>query len=338
MWKNQFKNGIKRDMPRKIEISHRTIIFAVVFLIFLWFLYFIRDILLELFFALFIMTILNPMVTKLSGWKVPRVLSVFLSYLLVFGVFGAAIAGIIPALVEQTTSFANNLPDFINKIGIGGIVNDQIIGQLLSQLGSLPGQVVKIGFNIFSNVLGVLTVLVFAFYLLLSRQKLGDQLGSFFGEEKAGKIGSALNLIEKRLGSWARGELTLMFVVGLTTFIGLTLLGIPYALPLALLAGLLEIIPTMGPIIAAIPGVLIGFSISPLMALAVAALAFLIQQLENYVLVPKIMGRSVGISPVVILLALAIGFRLVGVVGALISVPVVLILQVLSKEYFQAKD
>jgi predicted PurR-regulated permease PerM len=321
-------------MPRKIEISHRTIIFAVIFLISLWFLYFIKDILLELFLALFIMTILNPMVTKLSGWKVPRVLSVFISYLLVFGVFGAAIAGIIPALVEQTTSFANNLPDFMNKIGIGGLINDQVIGQLLSQLGSLPGQVVKVGFNIFSNVLGVLTVLVFAFYLLLSRQKLSDQLGSFFGEEKAKKIGSTLDLIEKRLGSWARGELTLMVVVGLANFIGLTLLGIPYALPLALLAGLFEIIPTMGPIIAAIPAVLIGLSISPIMALAVAALAFLIQQLENYILVPKIMGRSVGISPIIILLALAIGFRLIGVIGALISVPVVLVLQVLSREYF----
>ncbi|MEK7113016.1 MAG: AI-2E family transporter [Patescibacteria group bacterium] len=325
-------------MPRKIEISHRTIIFAVFFLIFLWFLYYIRDLILELFVALLIMTILNPFVTRLSKLKIPRAISVFVAYLVVFGIFGAALAGIIPPLIEQTSSFANNLPRYLSSLGIGGYINEQLTGELLSQLGSIPGQLVKVGLSVFSNVFAVITVLIFAFYLLLARDKLDDQLGFLFGEERKGELAKIMDLLESRLGGWARGELALMALVGVSNYIGLMILGIPFALPLAILGGLLEIIPYLGPVIAAVPAIVIGFSISPLMGLAVAALAFLIQQLENYLFVPKVMEKSVGVSPIVTLLALAIGFRIAGVVGAVISVPVVLTIQVLSKKYLFPKE
>jgi len=122
-------------------------------------------------------------------------------------------------------------------------------------------------------------------------------------------------------------------LVGTFTYLGLLILGIPFALPLALLAGVLEIIPYIGPIIAAIPAVLVGLSISPLMGLAVASLAFLIQQFENYLFVPKVMEKSVGVSPIITLVALVIGLRLAGVVGIIVSVPLVITLQVLGKQY-----
>ena len=325
-------------MPRKIEISHRTIIFAVLFLIFLWLLYYIRDLILELFVALLIMAILNPLVTRLSKFKIPRAISVFIVYLVVFGVFGAAIAGIIPPLVEQTTSFVNNLPKYLSSLGIGGYINEQITGQLLSQLGSIPGQIVKVGISVFSNVVAVITALILAFYLLLARNKLEDQLGLFFGDDKKRELGRIIDLLESRLGGWARGALTLMALVGVSNYIGLVILGIPFALPLAILSGLLEIIPYLGPVVAAIPAVIIGLSISPLMGLAVAALAFLIQQLENYLFVPKVMEKSAGVSPIVTLLSLAVGFRIAGVVGVVISVPVVLTVQVLLSKYLFPKD
>lgn len=325
-------------MPRKIEISHKTIIFSVIFLLFLWFLYLIRDIILEFFIALLIMTILNPLVAKLSRLKIPRAISVLLAYLIVFGLFGAAIAGIIPPLIEQTTSFANNLPGYLSNLQIGGIINRELTTELLSQLGSLPAQLVKIGLSFFSNLLAVLSVLIFAFYLLLARDRLDDQLGVFFGEDNRKKIGRILDVLEIKLGGWARGQLLLMVLIGLTTYFGLTLLGIPFSLPLAILAGLLEIIPYIGPIFAGIPAVIIAFSLSPIMGLAAIALLFLIQQLENYIFVPKIMEKSAGVSPIVTLLALAVGFRLMGIVGAVISVPLVLTLQILSREYLLAKS
>lgn len=320
-------------MLRKIEISHRTVIFTVFFLIFLWFLYFIKDIILTLFAAVLIMIVLNPLVTRLTKWKIPRVLSVIISYVLVLGAFGGALALIIPPMVEQSTNFATNLPLYLQNLGIG----DQVVNNLLSQLGSLPGQVVKLGVSVVSNILVVFSVLIFAFYFLLYRTKLDSILSSFLDDAKKGKVIKILDLIEIKLGGWARGELTLMFAVGSLIYLGLILLGIPYALPLAILAGLLEIVPMLGPIIAAVPAVIIGLSISPIMGLAAAALAFLVQQLENYILVPKIMEKSVGVSPVITLIALTIGFRLLGVAGALMSVPVVIAIQIILKENLQEK-
>jgi predicted PurR-regulated permease PerM len=324
-------------MVRKVEISHKTIVFAVFFLISLWFLYFIRDLILQLFVALLLMTILNSAVAKLSQKHVPRILSVAITYILVLAVFGLAIGGLIPPLVDQTTNFANNLPAYLSNLGISRLVSEQITTQLITQLGSLPGQVVKVGTLVFSNILSVVAVLIFTFYLLLIREKLDDFLGFFFGEEKVKEIARFFDKLELRLGGWVRGEIILMILVGLLNFIGLTLLGIPFALPLAILAGLLEIIPMLGPFFAAIPAVIIALSISPIMAVAVAALAFFVQQLENYVFVPKVMEKSVGVNPLITLIALSIGFKLLGVVGAIISVPIVITLHVLLLDRLQEK-
>jgi len=324
-------------MPRKVEISHKTVIFTVLFLLSLWFLYVIKDIIFGLFVALLIMAILNPLVTKLSKVGIPRGVSVLVVYLAVLGIFGLAIAAIIPPLVEQTSSLISRLPAYLSNLGVNRVISGDIAGQILSQIGSIPGQAVKVGFSIFSNLLGAITVLIFAFYLLLVRDKIDDQLGFLIGEDKRKKIGSTIDLLESRLGGWARGEFVLMAVIGVASFLGLTILGIPYALPLAILAGLLEIVPYFGPIISAIPAVIIGISISPLMGLATIALAFLIHQSENYFFTPKIMEKSVGVNPVITLLALSIGFRLAGMVGAVISVPVVLTIHVLASGYLSSK-
>ncbi len=324
-------------MPRKIEISHKTIIFIVLFLIFLWFLYVVRDIILQFFVALLIMTILNPFVSRLSRHRIPRGVSILLSYILIFSIISLSIAALVPPLIEQTSAFANSLPRFINNLGISSVLSDQLTQQLVSQLASVPAKLVTLTLSLFSNVIGVVAVLVFTFYLLSDREKVSNQLGLFVGENKNKEITRLINILEGRLGGWARGQLGLMLVIAFANYIGLSLLGIPYALPLSILAGLLEIIPYIGPIIAAIPAVVIGFGTSPILGMAVAAMAFLIQQLENYVFVPKIMQKSAGVNPIITLLALAIGFRLAGVIGLLISVPFYIIFQVLANEYILKK-
>jgi predicted PurR-regulated permease PerM len=134
-----------------------------------------------------------------------------------------------------------------------------------------------------------------------------------------------------------RGELTLMTIIGVLTYIGLSLLGIPYALPLAILAGFLEIIPGIGPILSAIPGILLGLTISPVMAIAAAALYFLIQQIENTVIVPKVMQKATGINPLVTMISLAVGFKMAGVLGAILAVPIVIVLHVFVVEILSWK-
>lgn len=322
-------------MPRKVEISHKTIIFTVLFLGSLWFLYFVRDIVLQLFVAILLVAILNPLVVKLSKFKVPKVISILLSYLLIFGFLGFAIASILPPLIEQTTNLINAFPTYFQSLEISKYANDDLVKQIVSQLGYVPTQIIKTGFSLFGNILSILTVLIFAFYLLLVREKLDDNLEFLFGKEKIKSITKLINVLEMRLGGWARGQFLLMFSIGVLSYIGFTVLGIPYALPLALLAGTFEIIPYVGPIIAAIPAIILGFSTSPFLGFAAVGLAILIQQLENYVLVPKIMEKSTGVSPIVVLLSLAIGLRLEGIVGMIISIPVVLIIQTIVENKFE---
>lgn len=323
--------------PRKVEISHRTIVFAAAFLILLWFLFIIRDIILMFFVALLIMAVLNPWVTKLSKYKVPRAASVLVVYLVIFGLVAVTVAAVTPPLIDQTTTFIEIAPNILNSLGIEAVLRGQIASQLVSQLGAVPAQAARVTVSVFSNFLAVITTLIFAFYLLLARDKLDDQMGYFFGSKRRRELERIIDLLEKNLGSWARGQLALMIIVGIATYIGLTLLGVPFAVPLAILAGILEIIPYFGPIFSAVPAVIIGFGISPLIGSASIALYFLVQQLENYVLVPKVMQKTVGVNPVITLLALAIGFRLAGLVGIIISVPLVITIQLLYREYFLNK-
>lgn len=325
-------------MPRKIEISHRTIIFTVFFLLGLWFLFYIRDIILQIFVALLIMTILNPTVTKLQRYKIPRAVSVIIVYfLLILGLI-FSIVTLIPALVEQTANFSTALPNLLEDLNIPVFIVEQATRDLTSQIGALPSQILRISVSIFSNALALLATMFFALYFLLGRNSVENKLGDFLPSDQVKKIDHILHRLEKELGGWATGQIILMAMVGVTTYIGLLILGIPYALPLALLAAIFEIIPNIGPILSAIPAVLVGFGISPFTGAAVAALGFLIQQVENYVFVPKVMERSANVSPVVTLLSLVIGFRVAGIVGAILSVPIVITSRVIFSETIWKKS
>jgi len=317
-------------MPRKIEISHKTIIFTAVFISCLWFIFYIRDIVLQLFIALLLVSILNPFIIKLSKFKIPKIISIILSYVLIFGFLGSAIGSILPPLIEQTTNLASNLPIYFQNSDLSKYINEDLTKQFISQLGSVPNQIIKAGFSLFGNILSILTILIFAFYILLVRDKFDSSLEFLFGKEKARYVVDLINIMEIKLGGWARGQFLLMLTIGIFSYVGFLLLGIPYALPLAMLAGIFEIIPYIGPIIAAVPAIILGFSISPFLGFAAIGLAVLIQQIENYVLVPKIMEKSTGVSPIIILLSLAIGLRLAGIIGMIISIPIVIIIQTLA--------
>jgi len=309
-------------------------VFTVLFLGLIGFLYYIRDVILQVFVALLIMTILNPMVTRLHKLKVPRLASVLVVYVLVLGVFAGALAIMVPPFIEQTSSFASNLPQYMEELRLPAEVTASLEREVTSQIGKLPSQVVKISVSVFSNVLAVFTVLIFALYFLISREKLNEQLTVMFNDGiMAKRVDRVLNKLEYKLGGWMRAHIFLMGVVGMATYVGLIIIGVPFALPLAFLAGLLEIIPNVGPTVAAVPAVIIGFAVSPLTGLAAAALGILIQQVENYALVPKVMEKSVGVNPIITLFSLIVGLKLAGIMGAILSVPVVITTQVLLEEF-----
>jgi predicted PurR-regulated permease PerM len=326
---------MKKTM-KKVEISHRTIVFTVLFLISLFLLYQIRQVLTVFFVSLILMFALNPSVLRLESFRVPRVLAILFIYLLVFGTLGLVIAGVIPPLVDQTTILINRLPIYVQSLGLPSFDHNFLANQF-SQLGSLPASVLKVTVSLFNNLLAIFILAVLTFYLLMERKKLDRYLLFLFGPDGEKKAKVFVDELEKRLGGWVRAQIALMVIIGLMSYFGLRLLGIEFALPLALLAGVLEIIPNVGPTLSAIPAVLAGLAISPLMGLAVLALYFLIQQLENALIVPQIMSKEVGINPLLALLSLIIGFELGGVVGMILAIPVVLLGQVIASEIFASK-
>lgn len=323
-------------MPKKVEISHRTIVFTVFFLILLWLLFQIRQILIALFVSVILMAALNPLIDRLERFKLPRVLAILLIYIFIFGLFGIVLAGVIPPLVDQTRTLISRLPEYSQSLGLPEI-DQNVIESQISQLGSLPANILKITVSVFSNLVAVFTLMVITFYLLLERKNLDRYLLVLFGPDGEEKAENFVNEVERKLGGWVRAQVTLMVIIGAMSYLGLRLLGIDFALPLALLAGVLEIIPNIGPTISAIPAFLAGLAISPMMGLAVLALYFLIQQVENVVIVPQVMRREAGVNPLVTIIALIVGFKLAGAVGAVLAIPVVLLIQITASDVFASK-
>jgi len=318
-------------MPTKIEISHRTIIFTAVFIAAIWLILQIREILFLLFIGFIIMSALRPTVDWSEKRRIPSVVSILFIYILVFGVFGVSLVSTIPSLVVQFGHFIQALPSFIARV----IPNLNIdLNAFSQQIAPLSQNLVMLTVSVFSNIITIVTVLVFTFYLLLERKHTEAVLASFISEDLAKRINSVIERIELRMGAWVQGQLLLMLFIGVLSYIGLLVLKVDFVLPLAILAGLLEIVPTIGPIFSAIPAVIIGLSISPVTALMVGVLFFIIQQLENTLIVPYIMKKSIGLSPILTIISLMIGGKLAGITGVVLAVPVVLVIQEILHELF----
>ena len=163
-------------------------------------------------------------------------------------------------------------------------------------------------------------------------------LTQFFSDEKTNRVVSIFEKVEKRMNAWFWGEAVLMVLVGLLTFLGLNLIGMKYALPLAVLAGLLEVVPNLGPVISAVPAALVGFSQSYMMGIAALALAFIVQQLENNLIVPFVMKKAVGLNPIITLIALVVGGKLAGVLGVLLAIPISLFVETVLVEILATKQ
>lgn len=318
----------------KIEISIKTVLITLSILASFWLVLQIQDILFLLFIAFLLMTAIYPLVLFLERFRVPRALGILVIYAVVFGLFGASFVGAIPSLITQSTNLIEQLPSFIARILPYWNID---ISSFTQQMAPFGQSLVKVTLGVFSNILAFVTVLVFTFYFLMERRHADEILNSIFGPQVAYRGLLLLRQVERRLGFWVRGELLLMTAVGVCSYIGLSILHVEFALPLAILAGLLEVIPMIGPTISAIPAILVALAVSPFLALSVTALYIVVQQVENNLLVPIIMKKSVGFAPIVTILVLMIGGRLAGAVGAILSVPIALVIQEVATDFLFTK-
>lgn len=322
-------------MFRKIEISLRTVLATLAILAGLWLILQIKDILFLVFLAFLLMTAIYPMVLWLERFRIPRPISTLLIYFVVLGVLGVIVGSAVPALVSQSTKLAAALPGTAARVLPYWNIDFQTIS---GQIAPLSANVLSVTLGIFSNILTTFMVFIITFYLIVERRRAEATLTGFFGAATGKKVAEILRVTERRLGAWVRGELLLMTFCGVLIYIGLVILHIDFALPLAIIAALLEIVPMIGPVIAAVPAVLLALAVSPVLALSVVILYIVIQQVENNIFVPIVMKRSVGLSPLVTILALMVGARLGGIGGAVIAVPSVLVLQVILTSIVGAKN
>lgn len=313
-------------------MSRKTIVFTIFFLIFLYLLNQVSGVIITLFISFLIMTAIGPTVTWLEKWRIPRQLSAFVLLLLNLVIIASGIAALIPPIVDQTGAFLSQLPLLLTQLGI------QLDQNLIStQLGSIPQDIFKVISAAFSNALAIFAILVISFYLTVEKKQIFKRLTALFGNKQS-EIEELLLRIETGLGGWIRGEIILCTIIGVAVYIGLVSLSIPYAVPLAIIGGLLEAVPNIGPTVSMIPAAIVGFTISPLHGGAVMLLYFLIQQLENNLIVPFVMRKAVGLNPVVTIISLMIGLKLGGPLGAVLAIPLVITGQVLLPYLYKNRN
>ncbi len=285
---------------------------------------------------------ISPMVRRLNR-RLPLAAAIAVVYLGLFAVFAVLTTVIITPVVQQTTALIQSTPELLTQ------VQDQLadlqrrfrlppvtpnlqeyVAQIAQQAPALAAGVLNVTLGVVTSVAGVLVVLVMAFYWLLERRDIEGTWISLVPRARRAETREVIEEIEAKLGAYVRGQLILAGIVGLISFFGLLILDMPYILVLSLVAGIGELIPLAGAIIGAVPAVIIAFATqSPQEALLVLALYIAIQQFENNFLVPKVMQRSVGLSPLTVLLAVLAGAALLGIIGALLAVPIASALQVI---------
>lgn len=322
-----------------VEVSPSIVIFTVFFLLGLYFIFYIHQIILLIFLAYLLMVALNPAVNKIQKKiKLPRPVSIFLVYVLLIISIVLITGLIIPPLVTQLQQMLKTieLPALQEQISSFQFSFSEI-GEILSQLGNSFNLLVTVITSTFTSIFTFLTLMVISFYLLMERPRLHRKIHWLTNKkEHMDSAKKFLDSLDHQLGGWVRGQIILMSAVGVITFIGLLLFSIPYSLPLALIAGILEIIPNLGPTIAAVPAIALAIAFHGWgMGGVILLLYIVIQQVENNFLVPQIMSKNAHVSPLPAIISMLIGFKIFGIAGALLSIPMYIIFRTIWITWFK---
>lgn len=324
-----------------IDISWMSIIKVVVVLLGVYLLFYLADVFLTIFVVIILSAALSPLVEKMkSKLGLSRIMSILLIYLGLLLVISVFVYTVVPLVTDQFQNFSHNLPDYAKKTSslFNSLVDSSYgssnsIQSASGALGNVAGAFVQSASSFFGGVATVFYILVLTLFFLLEEDGIRKFLVALLPIGQKSFVIEVSKKISDKLGSWLAGQVTLMLIIGVLSGLAFWIVGLPYALTLGIVAGLLEVVPTIGPILAAIPAVVIAYLDSPWKAAVVLIIAIVIQQLENQFIVPKVMQKAIGVSPFIILVALLVGGKLAGVMGVLMAVPTVAAISVLTKEW-----
>lgn len=335
-----------------IDITSGTIFRILIILIVAWFLYVVLDILLMIFAAIVLASALEPVANFGQKYRLPRGLTVGLVYIFIILLFVGVGALMVEPLANQISQLALNVPHAVAVLRnftsfVPNYNESTLITSIQDTLTSLSSNLTNVGANLFEQTRSVVSgfftlifVFVLTFYLVIEKDALRKFARLVTPGEHLPYVERTIQRIQRQVGRWVAAQVALGMVMGLMVGLGLWLLGVPYALLLGLIAGLFEIIPYIGPILAAIPGVLIALSNSLWLGAAALILYVVAQQIEGHVLVPNIMRKAIGLPSLVTLIAILLGARLAGMAGIILAVPAatvinVVLSDVLSRDFYE---
>jgi predicted PurR-regulated permease PerM len=334
----------RSDDPRAL-IRYALVAIAVAVALF-WMLYLVRGTLLLIYVAALVAIGLSPLVVAIqqhprTPQRMPRWAAILVIYVLFLAAVVAVVMLVVPPLVAQARELWSDVPRLLSQgqqwlIDRGLISHEISVREAVEQApgsgSDAVGTVLGAVAGVVGGIFGAVTILILAFYLMLDADNILQVFVRMFPRGRRHRVRDACERVSTKVSAWLGGQLLLASIIGSTAALGLWLMGVPYFYVLALVAGIGELIPMVGPLLSAIPAVIVGFTVSPSMGFGVVVFFVIQQQIENHLLVPKVMERQVGVSAVVVIVALLLGGSLLGIVGAVLAVPTAAILQVLIQE------
>ena len=314
----------------------------------LWCAYIVRDALIIVYVSVLFALGFSPIVRIIERQRVlpiakrlPRWLAILILYVAILGTFALVMFLVFPPLVRQSQALWDKIPDMFER-GQQYLMNKGWLREHLTMReaverapgtgGDAVGRVARGIGNVAGGIFGIVTILILTFYLLVDSGSLRLQALHLFPRKHRARVDAASREVMVKVSAWLGGQLLLALSIGATSAVALWALGVPFFYVLALVSAVGEMIPVVGPILSAIPAIAVASTVSVKTVLFVVTFFFLQQQLENHILVPKIMSRQVGVSAVTVIVALLIGGSLLGIVGAILAVPTAAILQVITAE------
>ncbi len=328
-----------------LDIPSTVILRVILVLAGVYLLWYLRDIALIVVASIVIASAIEPMAKSLQKLGVPRTLAVIFVYFAFFSTFLGIILFVLPPILNETKSLLQSLPGYVEKISgqsgsygvsesFAGTVKD--INSLLKNIQN--GDFFTAIALVFGGIMSFVFIVVFSFYFAIHERGIEDFLRVLTPKDKEKYVVGLWRRTQKKIGLWMQGQLLLAVLIGVLVYLGLAILAVPYALPLAVLAAAFELIPVFGPILSALPAVALAFATGGFsLAIFTVGLYLIIQQFENQLIYPLVVTKVVGVPPVISILALLVGAKLAGVLGILLSIPIAAAVQELFDDLWKSK-
>jgi len=342
-----------------INITGGTIIKAVLILALAYVLFQLRELVLVLLASVVIASAIEPATKWFKRYKVPRVPAVLIVYLVVILVLAGIFSLFVPPFLLEVNNLLSTLPHYIDNIaawdplstgqqsaaGIPGEFSlKDAIDEARNAISGFQGGFIGIMSGIFGGIFSLILIIVLSFYLAVQEDGIDEFLRIISPAKHREYVSGLWHRTQHKIGLWMQGQLLLTIIIAVLTYLGLTILGVPYAFLLAILAGVFELIPIFGPVISAIPAIMLalinGTSFADPgagSAIAVGLFYVLIQQFENHLIYPLVVRKVVGVHPMLVIIALIVGWNIAGFLGVILAVPIAAGIMELAHDVEQGK-